>query len=75
MFLVSYLGMFGIEQVIEGLDRAVMTMKKGEVALFTIAPEYAFGTSGSQQELALVPPNSTVQYEVDLVSFVKVSKL
>jgi len=59
------------EQVIEGLDRAVVTMKKGEVALLTIAPEYAFGSSESQQELAVVPPNSTVYYEVEMVSFDK----
>ncbi|KAM7501613.1 hypothetical protein LguiB_000517 [Lonicera macranthoides] len=59
------------EQVIDGLDRAVTTMKKAEVALVTIAPEYAFGTTGSQQELAMVPPNSTVCYEVELVSFIK----
>ena len=61
------------KQVIDGLDRAVMAMKKGEVAQLTIAPEYAFGSSESQQELALVPPNSTVYYEIELVSFVKVS--
>ncbi|CAI0561169.1 unnamed protein product [Linum tenue] len=59
------------EQVIDGLDRAVMTMKKGEVALLTIAPEYAFGTSESKQDLSVVPPNSTLHYEVELVSFVK----
>ncbi|CAN1269315.1 Peptidyl-prolyl cis-trans isomerase FKBP65 [Linum perenne] len=59
------------EQVIDGLDRAVITMKKGEVALLTIAPEYAFGPSESQQEMAVVPPNSTVHYEIELVSFVK----
>ncbi|KAK2971421.1 hypothetical protein RJ640_025371 [Escallonia rubra] len=59
------------EQVVDGLDRAVMTMKKGEVAVLTIAPEYGFGSSGSQQDLALVPPNSTLFYEVELVSFVK----
>ncbi|KAK6937856.1 Tetratricopeptide repeat 1 [Dillenia turbinata] len=59
------------EQVIDGLDRAVMAMKKGEVASVTIAPEYAFGTSESKQELAVVPPNSIVFYEVELVSFVK----
>ncbi|CAN1302161.1 Peptidyl-prolyl cis-trans isomerase FKBP62 [Linum perenne] len=59
------------EQVIDGLDRAVMTMKKGEVALVIIAPDYAFGTSESIQELAVVPPNSTIHYEVELVSFVK----
>ncbi|KAJ1427909.1 Tetratricopeptide-like helical domain superfamily [Sesbania bispinosa] len=59
------------EQVIDGLDRAVLTMKKGEVASLIIAPEYAFGSSESQQELAVIPPNSTVYYEVELVSFEK----
>lgn len=59
------------EQVIDGLDRAVMNMKKGEVALLTVAPEYAFGSFESKQDLAVVPPNSTVYYEVELVSFVK----
>ncbi|KAF9621621.1 hypothetical protein IFM89_024945 [Coptis chinensis] len=41
------------EQVVNGLDRAVMTMKKGEVAELTIAPEYGFSSSESKQELAL----------------------
>lgn len=59
------------EQVIDGLDRAAMSMKKGEVALLIIAPEYAFGPSESKQDLEVVPPNSTVYYEVELVSFVK----
>ncbi|KAA8548336.1 hypothetical protein F0562_000020 [Nyssa sinensis] len=59
------------EQVIDGLDRAVKTMKKGEIALVTIQPEYAFGTSESSQELAVVPANSIVYYEVEMVSFVK----
>lgn len=60
------------EEVIDGLDRAVLNMKKGEVALVTIPPEYAFGSTESKQDLAVVPPNSTVVYEVELVSFVKV---
>lgn len=59
------------EQVIEGLDRAALTMKKGEVAFLTIAPEYAFGSSEAKQELAVVPSNSTVYYELELVSFEK----
>ncbi|XP_073291554.1 peptidyl-prolyl cis-trans isomerase FKBP62-like isoform X1 [Primulina huaijiensis] len=58
-------------QVIDGLDRAVITMKKGEVAHLEIAPEYAFGTLESQQELSTVPPNSIVYYDLELVSFVK----
>ncbi|KAL1565746.1 Peptidyl-prolyl cis-trans isomerase fkbp62 [Salvia divinorum] len=59
------------EEVVNGLDKAVITMKKGEVALVTISPEYAFGSSESQQELAKIPANSTVLYEVELVSFDK----
>ncbi|KAF9612282.1 hypothetical protein IFM89_038852 [Coptis chinensis] len=62
------------EQVTDGLDRAVMTMKKGEVAELTSAPEYGFGSSESKQELAVVPPNSTLYYEVELESFVKERK-
>jgi FK506-binding protein 4/5 len=60
------------EEVIDGLDRAVLNMKKREVALVTIPPEYAFDSTESKQDLAVVPPNSTVVYEVELVSFVKV---
>ncbi|KAK7400042.1 hypothetical protein VNO78_11241 [Psophocarpus tetragonolobus] len=59
------------EQVIDGLDKAVKNMKKGEIALLIIQPEYAFGSSESPQEMTNVPPNSTVYYEVELLSFVK----
>ncbi|KAL3329394.1 hypothetical protein AABB24_036472 [Solanum stoloniferum] len=59
------------EQVVDGLDKAVKKMKEGEIALITIQPEYAFGAFDSPQELAIVPGNSIVYYEVELVSFVK----
>ncbi|CAK7348102.1 unnamed protein product [Dovyalis caffra] len=59
------------EQVIDGLDRAVKTMKKGEVALVTVHPEYAFGPCESQEDLATVPANATVYYEVEMISFTK----
>ncbi|KAM0064957.1 putative peptidylprolyl isomerase [Helianthus debilis subsp. tardiflorus] len=59
------------EQVIDGLDRGVKTMKKGEVSLLTIHPEYAFGSTESHQEFASVPANSTVYYDVELISFEK----
>ncbi|KAI3944249.1 hypothetical protein MKW98_016479, partial [Papaver atlanticum] len=61
-----------VKLLMDGFYKAVMTVKKGEVALVTIMPEYAFGSSESHQELAVVPPGSTVYYEVELVSFVKV---
>uniref|UniRef100_A0A0C9QRE4 peptidylprolyl isomerase n=1 Tax=Wollemia nobilis TaxID=56998 RepID=A0A0C9QRE4_9CONI len=60
----------GEEQVVDGLDRAVVTMKKGEVALVTVAPDYGYPTD-VKTDLAVVPPNSTLIYEVELVSFVK----
>ncbi|KAJ3681216.1 hypothetical protein LUZ60_015705 [Juncus effusus] len=59
------------EEVVAGLDKAVMSMKKGEIAQITIPPLHAFGSSESKQDLAVVPPDSTVIYEVELVSFVK----
>ncbi|KAM6542658.1 hypothetical protein CsatB_007105 [Cannabis sativa] len=59
------------EKVIGGLDRAVKNMKKGEVALVTIHPEYTLGSSDSSQDLAVVLANSVVYYEIELVSFVK----
>ncbi|CAD6244552.1 unnamed protein product [Miscanthus lutarioriparius] len=59
------------DQVIEGLDKAVLSMKKGEVALVTIPPHHAFGTNETNQDLATVPPNSSVYYEMELVSFDK----
>ncbi|THG19323.1 hypothetical protein TEA_028522 [Camellia sinensis var. sinensis] len=62
------------EQVIDGLDKSVKTMKKGEIALVTIHPDYAFGSSASHHELAVIPANSTVYYEIEMVSFVKSQK-
>ncbi|KAG8063918.1 hypothetical protein GUJ93_ZPchr0004g39060 [Zizania palustris] len=59
------------EQAIEGLDKTVVTMKKGEVALVRIPSEHAFGSAETKQDLAVVPANSTVLYEVELVSFDK----
>ncbi|WVZ75369.1 hypothetical protein U9M48_023427 [Paspalum notatum var. saurae] len=59
------------DQVIEGLDKAVLSMKKGEVALVTIPPHHAFGANESNQDMAIVPPHSPVYYEVELVSFDK----
>eukprot|EP00475_Leptophrys_vorax_P037536 TRINITY_DN64850_c0_g1_i1.p1 TRINITY_DN64850_c0_g1~~TRINITY_DN64850_c0_g1_i1.p1 ORF type:complete len:607 (+),score=130.93 TRINITY_DN64850_c0_g1_i1:152-1972(+) len=59
------------EQVPPGLDKAVMKMKKGETALVTVAPEYGFGAEEKALEKGVVPPNSTLEYEITLVSFDK----
>ncbi|CAM6018916.1 unnamed protein product [Sphagnum balticum] len=59
------------EQVIAGLDKAVATMKKGELASVTVAPEYGFGGEPTHRDLALVPANSTLIYEIEMVDFIK----
>ncbi|XP_057974823.1 70 kDa peptidyl-prolyl isomerase-like isoform X2 [Malania oleifera] len=54
-----------------GLDRAAATMKKGELAILTVDPEYGFGSVEVKRGLAIVPPNSTIVYEVEMLDFIK----
>ncbi|KAG2382889.1 hypothetical protein C9374_004856 [Naegleria lovaniensis] len=56
----------GQGSVIKGWDEGVATMRKGELALFTLKPEYAYGKSGSPPS---IPPNATLQFEVELLDF------
>lgn len=58
----------GQGEVVAGLDHGIITMKKGERALFTLPPELGFGVAGRD----VVPTNSFVRYEVELVSWIKV---
>lgn len=60
------------EHVIAGLDRAAITMKKGEIALLTIHPEYGFGSIEVQRDTATVPPSSTIIYEIEMLDFTRV---
>ena len=53
----------GQGSVIKGWDQGVATMKRGEVALLTCSPEYAYGEAGSPPK---IPPNSTLEFEVEL---------
>ncbi|XP_068658160.1 70 kDa peptidyl-prolyl isomerase-like [Aristolochia californica] len=59
------------EQILDGLDRAITTMRRGEVALVTVASEYAFGDKEYHSDLAVVPSNSKLIYEVELIKFTK----
>lgn len=56
--------------IIDGVERAVEKMKKGEISRLIIKPQYAFGAQGNQ-ELG-IPPNATVEYTITLKSFEKV---
>ena len=60
-------------EVPEGLDLAVMKMKKGEVAVVTVGPSYGYGDEGTAATpKAAVPGGATLTYEVTLMDFAKV---
>ena len=54
-------------QVIKGWDLGVKTMKVGEKAEFILSPEYAYG---SQKVSDLIPENSTLTFEIELLKVV-----
>ncbi|RLN21701.1 peptidylprolyl isomerase ROF1-like [Panicum miliaceum] len=57
------------ENFVSGLEEAVMTMEEGEVASVIIPPQHAYGTVGSNKyPLAVIPPNSVLIYEIELLS-------
>jgi FKBP-type peptidyl-prolyl cis-trans isomerase len=56
----------GKGQVIRGWDEGVAKMKVGEKAIITCPPDYAYGKQGAG---GAVPPNATLIFEVELLSF------
>ncbi|EFJ51308.1 hypothetical protein VOLCADRAFT_103560 [Volvox carteri f. nagariensis] len=56
----------GQGRVIKGWDLGVAKMKKGETALLICKPEYAYGAQGSPPK---IPPNATLHFEVELLSW------
>lgn len=57
--------------IIDGVEKAVEKMKKGETARIIIKPQYAFGAEGNSEWS--IPQNATVEYTVTLKTFEKVS--
>ena len=41
-------------------------MKKGEISVFTLKPEYAYGENGSPPKIG---PNETLVFEIELISW------
>nr|QBH73880.1 fk506-binding protein [Aphelinus abdominalis] len=56
----------GLGQVIKGWDAGIKTMKKGEKAILTCSPEYAYGKAGSPPN---IPPDATLKFEVELLGW------
>lgn len=60
----------GADQVPEGLDKAVASMKKGEKALVKVLPQYGYGETGNEEKK--IPAHATLIYEVEMVDYTKV---
>lgn len=58
--------MVGAGQVIKAWDLGICQLQKGQKAVLTCPPAMAYGSSGVP---GVIPPNSTLIFEVELVSF------
>merc|ERR1711990_297122 len=56
----------GQGQVIKGWDEGVAQMSRGERAKLTCSADYAYGSRGFP---GLIPPNSTLVFDVELISW------
>ncbi|EJD45715.1 peptidyl-prolyl cis-trans isomerase [Auricularia subglabra TFB-10046 SS5] len=58
----------GVGRVIKGWDEGVPQLSVGEKAMLTCTPDYAYGDRGFPP---VIPPNSTLKFEVELLSIRK----
>ncbi|KAK1269288.1 Peptidyl-prolyl cis-trans isomerase FKBP65 [Acorus gramineus] len=61
----------GQGQVVVGLDQGIITMKKGEIALFIIPSKSGYGINGANG----VPPDSDLRFEVELITWLTVTDI
>lgn len=58
----------GVGQVIKGWDEGIIQLKKGQKAVLTCPPDFAYGARGVP---GVIPPNSVLVFEVELLDFQK----
>lgn len=56
----------GVGNVIRGWDEGIVQLQKGQKAVLTCPPSYAYGADGVPGR---IPPNSTLIFEVELIDF------
>ena len=56
----------GARQVIEGWEVAVSRMSQGQISRVIIPPIFGYGSFGYEP---MVPPNATLIFEIELLSF------
>ncbi|KAH9478629.1 FK506 binding protein proline rotamase rapamycin-binding protein [Psilocybe cubensis] len=54
----------GVGSVIKGWDEGVPQLSLGQKAILTVSPDYAYGAGGYPP---IIPPNSTLKFEVELI--------
>lgn len=59
--------------VVEGVELALEKMEKEEKAEITVEPKYGYGSKGSEEHG--IPPNATLQYDVEMIELKKVITL
>ena len=55
----------GTGQVIKGWDVGICKLQKGQKAVITCPPEWAYGS----REMGPIPANSTLTFEVEVIDF------
>jgi len=61
----------GDENMTQGLEKALCTMKKGEKSLFRVSPTYGYGEKATKKGDLEIPPNSFISYEIEILNFEK----
>jgi FKBP-type peptidyl-prolyl cis-trans isomerase len=67
--------MLAADQVVEGLDLAILKHNEEEAFEVSLDPEYGFGDREEKRALATVPPNSQLHYTVEILEIQKVCLL